>query len=83
MTMVIMPFFINNEPDRCPKCDRIENIKEVCAHCGYEYKEEPMTWFERILGFAMLIVGLIVAVIGFAVALKWIIFPVFEWIFGY
>ncbi|MDP2816308.1 MAG: hypothetical protein Q8O19_06480 [Rectinemataceae bacterium] len=48
------------EPDRCPKCDRPENVKEVCKHCGYEYPEEnspDLRWYE---------IALIVGVVSFA-----------------
>jgi hypothetical protein len=36
------PIFISvpREPDRCPKCNEIENKKVVCRHCGYEYKDD-------------------------------------------
>lgn len=29
----------SDEPDRCPKCGKEEDIKQVCKHCGYEYEE--------------------------------------------
>lgn len=37
--MQIIPVVIHKEPERCPKCHRVENIKEVCAECGYEYEQ--------------------------------------------
>ena len=41
MNMII----INNssshsEIPRCPSCEKPEDIKEVCNHCGHEYKQE-------------------------------------------
>jgi hypothetical protein len=34
----IIPIFISpEEPEKCPECQKEEDIKEVCRHCGYEY----------------------------------------------
>lgn len=35
-----LPIHIYAEEEKCPKCNKPENIKNICAHCGYEYKEE-------------------------------------------
>lgn len=43
---ILIPY--NNEPEHCPKCDKKENIKSVCAHCGYEYKEEKYSIYVKI-----------------------------------
>lgn len=46
-----MPIFIprgEEEVKKCPKCKKGEDIKEVCKHCGYVYKESkesyPLWW---------------------------------------
>ena len=44
-----VPIIINNEPDRCPKCHEVENIKEVCCHCGYEYTDEKTAWWKTAI----------------------------------
>lgn len=38
-----MPIIVNREPDRCPNCNKIEDIKKVCRNCGHEYKDLPLT----------------------------------------
>ena len=40
----MIPIFIpvrtsQPEPKKCPQCDKPEDIKKVCRHCSYEYKE--------------------------------------------
>jgi len=35
MTPIVVPIY-HSDP-RCPNCDKIEDKKEVCKHCGYEY----------------------------------------------
>lgn len=41
MTPGIIPIDSDPEPPaRCPKCDKLEETKLVCAHCGYEYETE-------------------------------------------
>jgi hypothetical protein len=51
MTNTIVPIFIpmNNQPDKCPKCNKDEEIKEVCAHCGYEYPEKKSSTILAII----------------------------------
>ena len=37
------PIFIHtrsSQPCKCPNCQKDEEIKQVCAHCGHEYEEE-------------------------------------------
>lgn len=38
--MIIPVFIPPHEPDRCPSCGKLENVKSVCKHCNYEYKED-------------------------------------------
>lgn len=45
------------EPERCPKCNKPEDIKEVCKNCGYEYPEdeENFTGVDYLVGASLLI----------------------------
>lgn len=57
MSDIIMPIFIptNTEPDRCPKCHKVEDIKRVCRNCGHEYISEPMgVWPALLVGLGVL-----------------------------
>ena len=39
----IMPIIIpmhSSKPSRCPECGNAEDIKQVCRHCGHEYRKE-------------------------------------------
>ncbi len=42
MYPIITPLYIpaSRESDRCPSCKNLENKKEICAHCSYEYKTD-------------------------------------------
>ncbi len=65
MNTVIIP--IHTEPDRCPSCKHLEDIKTTCNHCGYEYIEDDEELSAKdtilmilfILGCVMLIMILI------------------------
>lgn len=66
-----VPIIIHHEsdPDRCPKCNNVENIKEVCANCGYEYKNN---------GASSLLYGIIYIVsVVFAV---WFLITLADWL---
>lgn len=51
---MIVPIPIHHEPSRCPGCDRHENTKTICRHCGYEYSGRS-EWREAawIAGFVL------------------------------
>jgi len=72
VTPIVVP--ISDEPDTCPQCGRAENKKEVCCHCGYEYKEEDTPWWVPFVAIGMLI--------GIVVLVVWFLFTMTEWIFG-
>ena len=66
--MIIPPFVIK---ESCPGCGKDEDIKQVCRHCGYEYKNE---WSQLSL------VEKIVAILGVIIIL-WLIFTIVTWLF--
>jgi len=68
MTPIIIP--VNNETDECPSCGKEENKIEICKHCGYEYKEEPIS----------LIGSILVLLIIFVIA--WVAVVVLSWLFA-
>ena len=44
-----MPIIIHDEEEeKCPKCGKPEERKEVCSHCGYEYEEEDCSSWDSI-----------------------------------
>jgi hypothetical protein len=58
-TPIIIPIVHNNEPDRCPSCGELEDIKQVCKHCGHEYIEEENTpVFTIVTLIILLIIGI-------------------------
>ena len=72
MTYTPMPIIIPaSDPVRCPECGKVEKKIEVCAHCGHEYKKEPLTTFENILAPILLVL------IG--VFVVWFVVTVAEW----
>lgn len=43
MSTTIVPIIIPSaphEPEKCPHCKQLEDIKTVCGNCGYEYPED-------------------------------------------
>jgi hypothetical protein len=48
---------INTEPSKCPECGKIEDIKKICRHCGYEYKDTKLTTTESIFIILTIIFG--------------------------
>jgi hypothetical protein len=71
---MIIPIFFHSksETSKCPGCKKDENIKEICAHCGYEYKESEFSDF----------IPICIIVLGCFVFL-WIGFTILDWLFGY
>lgn len=61
-------------PPRCPGCQKVENVKRVCAHCGYEYTEEG-----GVLKEVLIIGGIVVIAILFV---SWLTFTCFDWFDG-
>lgn len=45
--MMIIPIFLPSPtPPKCPSCHKQQSIKNVCAHCGYEYAQgKGMPWW--------------------------------------
>lgn len=70
--MIYTPIIIHKEPAKCPKCDRPEDIKEVCAHCGHEYRCEGH-WLNSWLLIPFCIMVAIVFISVTFVFLDWIV----------
>jgi len=50
------PIFLSES--HCPECGREEDIKKVCAHCGYRYEEENTGDLkEYVLVFILVVLG--------------------------
>ena len=57
--MILVPMPYNNEPDRCPKCGKEEDVKQVCKNCGYEYpEEEGAPWWQWLIFIGLILLGL-------------------------
>ena len=63
MLPIIMPVMHSSSPNKCPKCQEIENKKEVCGHCNYEYEEDGDGFFYYFIG----------CVISFAIFLSYFV----------
>lgn len=46
---MIIPIPSSSSTSRCPHCNDIENIKEVCANCGHVYEQEGPSSLSVIL----------------------------------
>lgn len=66
-TPIIIPMPV--EPDRCPECNNVENVKAVCANCGYEYRDGEGRVWPAVL--------IIVLSVVFAV---WFLLTMTEWL---
>lgn len=67
--VIIVP--MRTEPDHCPSCGNVENIKRVCHNCGHEYKDAGgAVW------------PLVAAIVVAAVAMLWLTFIVLDWLSG-
>lgn len=64
--MIIMPVPVSHEPDRCPKCMRPEDVKQMCRYCQYEYVEED--GMPVIFGWLILVFVLGGAALGYLYA---------------
>jgi hypothetical protein len=58
------------DSERCPKCNRIENKKIVCAECGYEYNKDGSDVPVIISGFLVSFIFI------------WVISTLLAWAFG-
>ena len=50
---IIMPPISDKSRERCPECGKDEDIKRVCSHCGWEYKDlefPPLPWYHPVIG---------------------------------
>ncbi len=45
------------EDPKCPSCNKDEKIIKICKHCGHEYKNEPITFLEAIIGILIILFG--------------------------
>lgn len=45
----------NSAPSTCPSCNKQEDKKEVCRHCGYEYKDE-ISGIKTLIFWAILLI---------------------------
>ena len=68
---IYIPASSSSEPSKCPSCDKKEDIKKVCRHCDYEYKEPPTTFTEGLVAF-MVIVSVI-----------WLCVTILVWLMDY
>lgn len=65
ITPIIIP--VSSEPERCPKCGKTEDRREVCGHCGYEYPEsDGLKWWEVIL-LVLIFISVMVLLFSFAI----------------
>lgn len=69
--MTYIPIIIprNNEPDRCPSCHGIEDVKITCKHCGHEYQESDDTGMASFLVFTLI-----------AIFFIWFVFTMLMWL---
>ena len=64
----IIPIIIPIHSSRCPECGKPEDIKQVCKHCGHEYRDEESSgWW-----VLWLILG--------TIATLWLLFTVGDWL---
>lgn len=72
--MIILSPTASEEVDRCPNCNKEENIVQVCKHCKYVYPEEKFTdvtephWFVKSVALVVFI------------AIIWIIITIMGWL---
>lgn len=57
---IIIPVSGDDESKKCPKCHKHEELKTVCAHCGYEYEDEsePSSLKDNII-FVLLLIAIV------------------------
>jgi hypothetical protein len=68
----------------CPDCQRPEDLKVTCRHCGSEYP--PKTAMEEVMektlrlavGIPVAVVGLMTALLLGTLLLKYVFFPVLD-----
>ena len=67
----------------CPDCQRPEDVKVTCRHCGSEYPQ-PTTLAQVLRLAVMLPVGIVLVLTGILIAsmlLKDVFFPMLDLIF--
>jgi hypothetical protein len=69
----MIPIHTDDEPDKCPGCGKSEKIKQVCAHCGYEYKDDSET-------SSFLFIIIIIAAIGIPI---WLMITFSQFVLSY
>jgi len=69
-TPIIIPITSEKEPEKCPSCKKIEDIKTVCRNCGYEYTDDDDDEYSSIF-----------MIIAFFIFMVWIAGTMYAWIF--
>ena len=55
-----------SEPSLCPECGKPEDIKQVCRHCGHEYRDEDSSgWCVPLVILGMIAVVWLSFTLGF------------------
>lgn len=68
-----VPIFVPMEDERCPNCDREENIIEVCGHCGHKYEEEE---------FEGSVFGVVAKILLVVIVFCWLLITLTIWVFS-
>lgn len=72
-----IPIFIrDSEPDKCPKCNREEDVVEVCRHCGHEYEYVDDTRWYHVVGVLLMFLFALVVFLFVAVTIV-------DWLMGH
>ena len=71
---MIIPIIIPSATDKCPKCQKDEDIKQVCRHCGYEYVEEESNGWDYVRGLAVIFLTIS--------CFLWVVLTLMDWIAG-
>jgi len=70
---MIIPIPITSSPSTCPKCGNIENKKEICGHCNYEYSDSDEFSIKEIF--------IIICILFFMIlGCCWFVITIMEWI---
>lgn len=67
--MTPIPIIVPARAPHCPKCDRVENTKLVCRHCGFEYEDDGGRIWPWLL---LVLLGAAVGIWAFVTVVEWI-----------
>ncbi len=58
-----VPIFIplGSPQPTCPHCGKSEEIREVCAHCNYEYKSTPWSLQSKLIYWVTAVITFLLA----------------------